>query len=133
MISYDTNVLIYALEGHPEFGTASQKIVLLGESQGAVLSVLAKHELYTGVVLGAGDASGTMSAFGSLTNMRLIDATEDVVDIAVELTVKYGKKCRGYDALILATAISSGAQTYYTNDKNLLRAGIEEIVVVGLL
>jgi len=51
MIAYDTNVLIYALEGTSEWAAAAQGIVAQGERDGAVLSVLAWQELMTGAVL----------------------------------------------------------------------------------
>jgi predicted nucleic acid-binding protein len=41
MIAYDTNILIYALEGTSEWASAAQAVIQQGEHDGAVLSVLA--------------------------------------------------------------------------------------------
>ncbi len=41
MIAYDTNVLIYALEGNSSWSSSAQTIVEQGEQEWAVLSVLA--------------------------------------------------------------------------------------------
>jgi predicted nucleic acid-binding protein len=133
MIAYDTNVLIYALEGHSEFGDAAKRILHLGETEGAALSILASQELFTGMVLASKDKVDTVFALGLLKSTKFYVADERVVGLAVELSAKYGRKCVNYDAVLLATAIVHGAKVFYTNDYILLNTGITEIKVLGLV
>lgn len=133
MIAYDTNVLIYALEGHSEFGDAAKRILHIGENEGAALSILASQELFTGMVLAGKDRTDTELALGLLKSTKFYPADDRIVDLAVEFSAKYGRKCVNYDAVILATAIVHGAKTFYTNNFVLLNAGIKEIKVLGLV
>jgi predicted nucleic acid-binding protein len=133
MISYDTNVLIYALESNNEFAASARKILFRGEAVGAVLSMVVKQELFTGMVLMGKNTSETLQAVQLLKSTKFVPVDDEIVSVAVELTKKYGRKCINYDALILATAIVKGATEFYTNDNTLCRAGITEIHVRSLV
>lgn len=132
MISYDTNVLIYALETSDDIGLQAQSIVSRGESEGATLSIIVKQELLTGALLRGVDTGNIDLALASLGATTFRDVDESVVDKALELTKKYGRKCMQNDAIIIATAILAGARVFYTNDDQLLRAGITEIRICRL-
>ena len=133
MISYDTNVLIYALENKSEFADAARSIVRLGESVGACMSVLTKQELMTGAISAGGDVDKLEAALYSLAGREYVDADMEVVDMAINLNKTYGKKCSKYDALLLASAVIGGATDYYTNDKALCNMGVREINVRSLI
>lgn len=126
MIAYDTNILIYALEGSSSFAKAAQAIVQQGEHDGAVLSVLAWQELMTGAVLkGKGLDRDVASTLSDLHNTRFVPVSKAICERAVALTKKYGKKVYGYDAIHLATAIEHKADIFITNDKMLLSLQID--------
>lgn len=132
MISYDSNVLIYALEGDSEFSANAQDVILAGERHGASLSVLTKQELLSGVILHEGEMDKVRDSLESLKSTRFVSVNDEVIEKSLKLTEKYGKKCYGYDAILLATAIVSGADRFYTNDHEILACNITEITVISL-
>jgi predicted nucleic acid-binding protein len=133
MVAYDTNILIYALEGRGPWAAAAQDLVRQGENDGAVLSVLARQELMTGAVLRGGTADKLVEVLSELRATEFAPVTEAVCDRAVALTESYGKKLYGYDAIHIATAIERGAEAFVTNDKALLGLNITELQVRGLV
>ena len=130
MISYDTNILIYALESTSDHAIAARKVVTKGEAEGAVLSVLLKQEILTGRVLMGAGTDFAKEALDSLMGARWVEVNDTIIFQAVELTRKYGNKIKGYDAVILATAIVGGVSKFYTNDKSLDKLGVTEIDVL---
>lgn len=121
MITYDTNILIYAFEGTSAYAAAAQAVVRQGEQQGAVLSVLAWQELLTGVVLkGPSDDEQLRASLRDLTATLFVPVTQEICKRAVLLTARYGKQIYGYDAIHIATALAHGATAFVTNDKTLL-------------
>lgn len=123
MIAYDTNILIYALEGTSPWAAAAQEVVRQGERDGAVLSVLAWQELLTGAVLrGYGADEQLQASLRDLAATRFVPVTQEICQRAVLLTARYGKQVYGYDAIHLATALTHGATAFITNDKALLSA-----------
>src|SRR5580698_7651091 len=104
MIAYDTNILIYALEGIGSWATAAQEVVRRGEQDGAVLSVLAWQELMTGATLHADGLDKKLALilddFGAT---RFVPVSQAICERAVALTKRYGKQAYGYDAIHLAT------------------------------
>jgi predicted nucleic acid-binding protein len=133
MIAYDTNILIYALEGSSSWAKAAQIIVQQGEHEGAVLSVLAWQEMMTGLVLKGGDLDKELSAaLSDLGATRFVPVTLAICERATLLTKQYGKKLYGYDAIHIATAIEYKAASFVTNDKTLVDLQIKEILVRSL-
>lgn len=129
MISYDTIVLIYALEANHELSERARKLVAESESIGAVLSVLVKHEIYTGRVLAGYDIEYAKEALDSFMSTKWLNVDDKIVMLAAKLTQKYGNKIKGYDAILVATAIIGGANIFYTNDKALYSLKLAEIAV----
>lgn len=133
MIAYDTNILIYALEGTSPWATAAQDIVLQGEREGAILSVLAWQELVTGAVLRNGDQEEViLEALAELGATKFVAVNLAICQRAVALTRAYGRKLYGYDAIHIATALENKAEAFITNDKLLLGLEIRELSVRGL-
>lgn len=132
MISYDTNILIYALEGVGEWSKAAQAIVEIGERDGAVLSVLAWQELLTAAVLTSGADAMLTAVLDDMSATKFVPVTQRICIKAVELTKKFGKRVYGYDAIHLATALEHGAETFITNDKALLGIQIDGLNIHSL-
>jgi predicted nucleic acid-binding protein len=133
MIAYDTNVLIYALEGTDRWALPAQAVVEQGERDGAVLSVLAWQELLMGAVLHHNNADEVIA--GVLRDMsatKFIPVTQAICERAVALTKRYGRRVYGYDAIHLATALEHKATIFITNDKALLEMQIEGLRIRGL-
>lgn len=130
MISYDSNVLIYFLESHPEFGAAAKDVIIQNSKDGVVLSMLVKQEVLTGFALrNTAYVEVVGRLFDSLENTRFMAVTDDIIREAVRLTSKYGRKVIGYDAIHIATAILGGSAVFYTNDQQLFDAKIDEILI----
>jgi predicted nucleic acid-binding protein len=133
MIAYDTNILIYALEGTSSWSAAAQAIVQLGERDGAVLSVLAWQELMTGSVLkGSGLDNEVRLALRDFSATRFVPVSQAICERAVVLTRLHGKQIFGYDAMYLATALEYKANVFVTNDKALLNLQVEGLIIRGL-
>lgn len=126
MIAYDTNILIYALEGSSEWSTAAQAVVDQGIFEGAVLSILVWHELATGLVLqGQGIDKVLAQMGGRLGQTKFMAVTQSISDRAIGLTRQFGRQISGNDALVLATALEHKASVFVTNDKALL--GVQRV------
>lgn len=133
MIAYDTNILIYALEGTSSWAASAQAIVRQGERDGAVLSVLAWQELMTGAALRGGGLDGKLAVvLRDFDATRFIPVSQAICERAVALTKRYGKQVYGYDAIHLATALEHKAEAFVTNDKALLNLKIEGLDIHGL-
>jgi predicted nucleic acid-binding protein len=133
MIAYDTNILIYALEGTSEWAGAAQAVVQQGERDGAVLSVLAWQELMTGALLkGNGLDSTVASVLRDLGATKFMPVSQTICERAVALTKRFGKQVYGYDAIHLATALEHKATAFVTNDKALLGVHIDGLDIRGL-
>jgi predicted nucleic acid-binding protein len=132
VIAYDTNILIYALEGTSSWSKAAQSIVQKGEHEGAVLSVLAWQELLTGVVLQEGDPAELVAVLRDLGVTKFVPVNLGICERAVNLTRRYGRAVYGYDAIHVATAIENKAEVFITNDKMLTNLRIDEIDIRGL-
>jgi predicted nucleic acid-binding protein len=133
MIAYDTNILIYALEGTSSWSNAAQLIIEQGERDGAVLSVLAWQELMTGAALRGNNSDEKLALILSdLSSTKFVPVSLTICKRAAELTKRYGKKVYGYDAIHIATAIEYGAVSFVTNDKALTELQLDEIVTQSL-
>jgi predicted nucleic acid-binding protein len=130
VISYDTNILIYALERPSQWQEAAQETIIKGEKEGCVLSALVVQEYATGRILKTGEDG--LHAFDRFSNLKIVPITDRICRLAIQLTQKYGRCLRGYDAIHIATAIDSKADCFVTNDKTLLNLKVEEIEVKGL-
>ncbi len=133
MISLDSNVLIYFLEGNKKFYDQSRKVIQRAASEGATISELVRHEILSGVALNTPDRLPEMeSALNELGNLVFADATKSTSLLAARLTAQYGRKVKGYDAIHLASAIERGATEFWTNDQQLIEVGVTEISIRSL-
>jgi predicted nucleic acid-binding protein len=127
VIALDTNIYIYALDEQSEFCRSARSIIALLE-QGAeegMGSVLVLSEIMRKPSL------DLLKTLYNLVNHSFMPVTEDIALLASKLYLKY-PKIKSYDELHVASAIIHGAETFYTNDKDILEAGITEIEIKGL-
>ncbi|MGH7195737.1 MAG: type II toxin-antitoxin system VapC family toxin [Candidatus Saccharimonadales bacterium] len=133
LLAYDTNILIYALEGTSPLAQAAQSIVKKGEHDGAVLSVLAWQELMTGAALRSkGLAEQLAAALSDLQATKFVPVNLAICEQAVNLTRRYGKALYGYDAVHIATALVYKAEAFVTNDKTLISLQPDELIIRSL-
>ena len=133
MIAYDTNLLIYALEGQSEWSKAAQIVIEEGEHEGAILSVLAWQELVSGALIqNTGADVKVAQALRDLRSTRFVPVSQKICETALSLTRRYGKRVYGYDAIHLATAIEYKARFFVTNDKSLVQLHLDELFITKL-
>lgn len=122
MIAFDSNVLIYYIEGSAEFGESATKIVAKAMRDGGSISVLMVSELIAGTKQ---PTSTLLSFFRDIKKVGKIKLVNIDYKIAI-LAGDIRKKRNGIslaDAIHLASAIESDATTFYTNDNALLKLG----------
>ncbi len=130
MISYDTNIVIYALEGVDPWSKAAVSIIESGESEGAVVSVLLWQEMFGAVrVIDSSVIDELAQALKTLQSTQFVDVSMSIAELAVKLNKKYGNRLRSYDAIHIATAIEHKADYFVTNDQILVRLNISEIEI----
>jgi predicted nucleic acid-binding protein len=133
MIAYDTNILIYALEGTSSWSKLAQAVIERGEQEGAILSVLAWQELMTGAVInGEGNDEKLAAILNDLSFTKFAPVSLSISKKAVALTKRYRRQVYGYDAIHIATAIEHKAKCFITNDKKLLNLSLKEIKICNL-
>jgi len=118
LIALDTPVWIYHFEGSAAFGKAADGIlaaVMLART-GAVASELALLELLVAPLRkGSHDTADEIElTLLHFPNLQLMPVTRAVLMRAADIRARYG--LRTPDAIMIATAIESGATLAVTND-----------------
>jgi predicted nucleic acid-binding protein len=118
LVALDTSVWIYHFEGSTAFGRAADGVLeAVAQGQvGAVASELVLLELLVAPLRkGAQDVADEVElALLHFPHLRLVPVTRDVLVRAAEIRARYG--LRTPDAIMLATAVESGATLAVTND-----------------
>jgi predicted nucleic acid-binding protein len=124
-VALDSNILIYFFEGIEPQASHAEKIlssIMKGKDEG-IVSTITISEVLTGFYL-AKDIAKAEKAKSllndlAITGFKIIPVTFEITDLAAQLRAKGGGKLP--DALIVATAISLGADVLYSQDKDLQR------------
>ena len=109
---FDTNVLLYLLSPDPRKADVAEHLV----SRGGTISVQVLNE-FTQVArrkfnMSASDVTTILSTLRR--TLKVESLTEATHDLGVELSVKYSLSV--YDAMIVASSLSCGASTLYSED-----------------
>lgn len=124
MTYLDTNIFIYLFENHPNYGQKAADTITRAQPQGLTCSTLAITECLAYV------AEVTLETFRSLPDLQIIPVDEKIAEEAAIL-----QRCNNItigDAIHLATAVSQGASTFFTNDKQLANIAKNYITVKEL-
>ena len=118
LVALDTSVWIYHFEGSTAFGPAADS-VLETIAQGRVEAVASELVLLELLVAplkkGAQDVADEIElALSHFPHLQLAPVTRAVLLRAAEIRARYGM--RAPDAIMLATAVESGATLAVTND-----------------
>ena len=128
-IALDSNVLIYLLEDHPQFGSSAGVVVdAIGRGDvSATISTIALVE-----ILGGPAKSGDGEAFERMADaIRGLEMTVIALDaeLATDAAWLHGSiGGTAADAIHLATARRSGATAFVTNDKRIRSIARLEVV-----
>ena len=132
LIALDTSVWIYHFEGSLAYGHAADS-VLEAVTQaliGAVASELVLLELLVGPLKkGLQDVADEIElALLHFPHLRLAPVTRGVLIRAAEIRARYG--LRTPDAIMLATAVESGATLAVTNDSAWRKVNEIEVLLL---
>lgn len=131
VIALDSNIFIYMLEAHHEFGPAARDIFLAIEqtsldataSELTLLEVLASPKLQ-------GDAARQTQYSLEQLGVRFHFVSKEVLLRAAELRRQHG--CGAFDSIHIAQAIRQGCSQFITNDKTLLKKQIPGIKLIPI-
>jgi len=131
MIALDSNVFIYHLGEHPDFGTYAKE--LLKAVEDGQLTAITSELTFT-EVLGYPGMSDEQAIIAEReikkTNVKLNKVNADTLLLAASLRRKYN--IRTPDAIHIASAIRASATQFISNDRKLLSKKIPEIEFVAL-
>jgi predicted nucleic acid-binding protein len=124
-IAFDTNILIYFLEGIEPQASKIEKLLssfMKRENEG-ILSTISIAEVLTGFYASGETerAAKTIRLLRDLTldSFKIVPVTFEIADLAASLRAKRGGKLP--DALIVATALDQKAKLVYSQDKDFQR------------
>jgi predicted nucleic acid-binding protein len=120
-LAFDTNLLIYLMEKHPQYFELTREVFQQIE-KGAVhgiTSILILTEVLTKPLRDKNDnlACSYRAAISTFPNLTVKFINSDICLLAAQIRAKYGFKTP--DSLFLAMAIDEGAEVFITNDVGL--------------
>lgn len=119
IVALDSNIFIYQFENNPKFTSHTNVVFkkLIDGSVYAVTSVISVTETLS-YPLPDKIVKEIEEAFKTTPNLNIAELNHEIAYEAASLRRKY-KSLRLPDAVQLATALKSKAQTFVTNDKQL--------------
>ena len=132
LVALDTSVWIYHFEGAPDYGRAADSVLeaIARGRIGAVASELVLLELLVAPLKKkaqdvADEIELTLLHF---PHLQLAPVTRAVLVRAAEIRARYGM--RTPDAIMLATAVESGATLALTNDSAWRKVDVIEVLLL---
>ena len=135
-VALDTNVFIYAVEGHPKYASLAYHVLEWVEHSGhsAVTSTVTMTELLTRPYsekngLWVNEYYGLLSRY---PNLEWIAPSLETADLAARFRAQY--RLRTPDAIQAATAVHAGVRGFISNDPAFRRVdGLETLLFDELL
>lgn len=118
-VGLDTNIFIYFFENDVNFGRKAKLIFekLAGGHLKAVASITSLAELLSSPKLNERAVKETKKLFMSIPNLEIYQLNEIIAIEGAKIRRNYG--FRLFDAIQLATAVTSRAKAFITNDSRL--------------
>ena len=120
-IYLDTAPIIYFLENNVEYAQKIQSVIQDNAAFGCAFATsVATNIEYLPKPLSEGkqDLVYAFASLKKILNIESIELTEQISMIAVNLRTKY-KGLKALDSIHIASAIASGCDAFFTNDKQL--------------
>jgi predicted nucleic acid-binding protein len=129
MIALDTNVFIYVLNGHEQFGQLSAK--LLKDKESKTASRLVYAEVLASPKLEDEILHSKALLFLNELDIQWQEVNNNVLIEAANLR-RQQPKLKLIDALHIASAIIAHAEIFFTNDQDLQSLRISELKIKSL-
>lgn len=129
MIALDSNVFIYLLNAHPEFGPKAEQAARNPDLK--VASELVFAEIFSSTKLNNAALRHETRTFMEALPVNYLPISKDTNLLAGQLRRK-NKKLALADALHIACALEAGAESFITNDKALTRLKIPGLQIETL-
>ncbi|HEY4160940.1 MAG TPA: PIN domain-containing protein [Candidatus Saccharimonadales bacterium] len=131
MIALDTNIFIYVLESNPDFAGPAATALHRAQEGGAA-SVLVYAELLSNSAFKDAGLRNIAVGFLDAQALQYVELTRDILVDAARLRTNSEKRLGLGDAIHLASALAAGADTFVTNDKELVKLRMAGLKVVTL-
>ncbi len=132
MIALDSNVIIYLLDAHVEFGETSRK--LLKKLEQTTIRVIASELLIFEVLSRGGGTDREANALLERLEMLNIDYGRCSMTILLQAArLRREANLGALDSIHVANAIEKNATHFITNDKQLLKKEVNDIKIVSLM
>lgn len=131
MIALDSNLFIYFLAAHPDFGEQARRLFVAVEQTtlDACASELVHYEVLAHSGLSDTEAQRVAALLAEM-DVRYRPITSRVLYEAAALRRAYN--CGPMDSIHLASALQAQATHFVTNDKHVLKKSIPGIILVPL-
>lgn len=129
MIALDTNIFIYVLNGHDEFGPLSAN--LLKNKETKIASKLVYAEVLASPKLNDEGLRSKALLFLDELDVQWKEVNDNILLEAARLRRQY-PILKLVDGLHIASAIMAHAETFFTNDQNLLSLKIVDLDIKSL-
>ncbi len=131
MRAIDSNVFIYALDGQADLSQRARALLSECELAGEfVASQLVVMEVLRKPLEASPELAGLAQQFlTSFQRLWWVSVDADVAARAAGLLASNGKKLKPLDALHLASALSAGADEFWTNDAELIAVAVPGLTI----
>lgn len=129
MIAVDTTLFIYVLNADHEFGHRSAAI--LDSKEDKVASEIVFAEVFSITKLDEVDIRHQTQKFLEELKIEYVSVTKEVFLLAGSLRRQHSS-LKLADAVHLASALQAGADTFVTNDQDLVKLKIKGLKIISL-
>lgn len=124
----DTNIFIYSMFAHPEYGLACKTVISDLEEdriEGGISTLVPVEVLGVAIKYEPSKAKLAVAAIYSLP-LKVLEISPRILYLASELALKY--HLSGYDAVHVATSIEAGFEYIISNDEDIKK--VKEIKLI---
>jgi len=131
VIALDSNIFIYVLEGHRDFGRPAAAVLRQAQNSGSA-SMFVYLELLSAPVFRDPKVRNLAQSFLDNQNLIFIELDKNMLIEAAALRARLTPKIGVGDAIHIASAIRAGADEFVTNDNNLLKVKLSHLKLTKL-
>ena len=131
MFALDTNLFIYVLQGHAEFGHRAALVLEQSQNNGSA-SELVYLELLSAPAFKYPKLKREALQFLDNQRLKFVPLDKSILLKAADLSAKHSPKLGAVSAIHIASALHAGADTFITNDRHLVKLKFPGLKIVTL-